>query len=247
MPEIDTSISVKGAEVSAEVTLFLASAESLSIATQGEYEAAATLHGQVSRLKKRIEDERKAQTRPIDDAKKRIMDQYREVESSLERGKDILSTALSAYQRGRDAEAMLLQIAAEKERQAAIQAAEQEADRKRLALLAEAEKVEALSVLDDDEEAAVDAFLAAERIREEAERISAAPVPMAAPVAPTYQKAAGLSTRTYWKFRIDDPDLVPPYFLCPDLKKIGEYVKEHKGMTDIPGVYVYDSDTMVGG
>lgn len=245
MPEIDTSISTKGAELSAEVVLFLQTAESLAISSQGEYEAAASLHGQVSRLKKRIEDERKAQTRPIDEAKKRIMDQYREVESSLERGKDILSTALSAYQREREAEAMLLQIAAEKERQAAIQAAEQEADRKRLALLAEAEKV-AASADGEDEEADVDAWLAAERIREEAERISAAPVPVA-PVAPTYQKAAGLSTRTYWKFRIDDPDLVPPYFLCPDVVKIRAYVNEHKGMTDIPGVYVYDSDTMVGG
>jgi len=69
----------------------------------------------------------------------------------------------------------------------------------------------------------------------------AAPAPVVALPQPT-PKVEGFSTRTHWRWKIENPDLIPREYLRPDEVKIGGVVRALKGATKIPGVKVYPEE-----
>ena len=58
-------------------------------------------------------------------------------------------------------------------------------------------------------------------------------------------KAAGISTRDVWKWKVVDAKLIPREFLAPDESKISAWVRNAKGSTEIPGIEVFKTETTV--
>lgn len=91
---------------------------------------------------------------------------------------------------------------------------------------------------------------------EEVDAIVDAPVMVVAPpVAPTYQKAAGISTRENWKARVTDvkklcaaiaKGTVPVTYVMPNDSVLNARAKADKSTLNIPGVVAYN-DPIVSG
>ena len=73
-------------------------------------------------------------------------------------------------------------------------------------------------------------------------KIPAAAV-QAANTLEAYQPA-GTSLVEHYKFRVDNPDLVPRELCSPDSAKIRGYLKLHKASAEIPGVAIWREDTV---
>ena len=91
---------------------------------------------------------------------------------------------------------------------------------------------------------------------EEVEAIMSTPVvAVAPPVAATYQKAAGVSTRENWKCRIVDikklclavaKGQVPVTYILPNEAALNARARADKGTMAVPGVVPYNDPTVTG-
>jgi phage-related minor tail protein len=73
--------------------------------------------------------------------------------------------------------------------------------------------------------------------------IEKAPIDTPKVNVPSSLPAVGrIARRKVWKFRVVDPAAVPPEFLIPDEKKIGERVREQQEKCAIAGVEVWAED-----
>lgn len=224
-----------GDAVSEEILLLVSSAESLTISNQGEYDAANALFQQVAKLRKRIDNARLDRTRPLDAAKKSIMELFAPLGAQLDAGSLLLKQGITNYEADREAERILaqrqLQLAAE---------AEAEATRKKLRDDAETRLAATPDVADEDEH--YRAWQEAEWLREQAEAVTVRTDIQQA--TPGFQSAAGTGHRTYWRYRIEEPERLPREYLMPDEKAIRDRVSRDKGNTNIPGVVVFDDPTI---
>ena len=59
-------------------------------------------------------------------------------------------------------------------------------------------------------------------------------------------RVPGMTLRKNWSFRVTNPDLIPREYLMPDLVKIGGVVRALKNQCRIPGIEVYEEDTIQG-
>jgi hypothetical protein len=95
-----------------------------------------------------------------------------------------------------------------------------------------------------EEEAQLQAAIAAEAAGQKAEADAILAEPIIAPTVivqkATPKVAGGPVFRTIWKFRITDAGLLPREYLMADEVKIGQVVRALKGMTNIPGVQAYE-------
>lgn len=57
-------------------------------------------------------------------------------------------------------------------------------------------------------------------------------------------KATGISTRVMWRWRVVDASAVPREYLCVDVTKVDEAVKNGKESVKIPGIEVYREEIM---
>lgn len=131
--------------------------------------------------------------------------------------------------------------------------AEQERKRQELQRKAEEEARKA-----EEEERLRVASLAEESgaTAEEVDAIVDAPVTVVAPpVAPTYQKASGISTRENWKARVTDikklcaaiaKGTVPITYVVPNESVLNARAKADKGTLNIPGVVAYNDPIISG-
>lgn len=238
-------------EVAAEVeaaNAMLAAAQSCKVTNAAEYEAAGAELKRIKSKANDLEARRLAMTRPLDEAKSRIMEFFKAPKQYLADAESSIKRAIGAY----DAEQRRLQQEAEKaaaeaarkerERMEAEAAkAEQAAREKREREEAKARELEAKGRAAEAEakrKAAEEAEAA--RLREaEAKRAAAASMPTAPVVHFEQPKVAGVSSRQVWKFEIVDPELLPRKFLVPDEKAIGGVVRSLGDKADIPGVRVY--------
>lgn len=174
-----------------------------------------------------LEDQRKAITKPMDDAKKAVMDLFRGPTELLTKAETILKGKLLAYSQEQARKAAEAQRAAE---------AAAAAERKRLA--DEAAKLEA-------EGRAGEATVQ----RAIAEMVVAAPVTTVAATP----KVAGLSTRTTVEFEVVDklalvkhvaqhPELLA--LLIEDTTKLRAYVRGLGMDTNLPGVRVFEKASL---
>lgn len=157
----------------AEGTLAMLGSDSavvVTIKSEADYAAAAEELSKIKAVSKKIDEDRKALTKPLDDEKARVMTFVRPFTTKLEQVEQALKTALLDYQK----EQQRLQQLAEAEAAERNRKASEALDRR-------AEKADASGKSEK-----------ADALREQAQaQVFAAP----APVASTAPKVAGLSTR----------------------------------------------------
>lgn len=165
---------------------------------------------------------RKGMTRPLDAAKKAIMDFFRIPQERLEKAESTIKRAMLTYQQEQE------RIRLKEEARLRDLALKEEA-RKKAALDARADKAEANGNLEK-----------AEELRQQKEQVFA-PAPV---LASTVAKVDGVSTKKVWKYRIVDANAIPRDYMMPDTVKIGAVVRATKGTMNIPGVEIYAEETL---
>jgi len=236
-------------------------AKTLVIKNQANYEDAAALLKTVKGFADQIEAARKKITKPLDDAKKAVMDLFRRPSDVLADAEKAIKTRMIDYsneqERLRKAEEeRLAKIArAEEERQRkAKEAQEAEWRRKEAEAKAELDRQNALIAKAKNEKARAEAEAATAKARAEQEKAArlaeerrqqAAEVYVPAPaVASTVEKLQGVSMKKNWKARVINEALVPREYLIIDLQKLDKIAKAVKGSLSIPGVEFYSEDVL---
>ena len=173
---------------------------------------------------KRLDDERKSITKPMDEAKKNVMDIYKPALETFGQAETFLKQAILNFQQEEDRKARI--AAAERERIAAAERAKLEV---------KAEKLEARG---KDSSA----------VRLQAELVSVAPVVTPAPV-----KLSGTSSRSVWKAKVTDKLALVKYIaenpswlhlLDVSESAIGAQAKAMKTASPIPGLEFYEEKVL---
>jgi len=155
----------------------LAVAKAIKVDSPEMAEIAASELVTIKTRAKDLDEERKSITKPMDDAKKAVMDIYKPAIERLGQAETALKDAISGYQKE---QRRLADLAAAE----AARKAREEAEK----MAAKAEKLEAKGKAED-----------AEALRNVAAMTAAAPVTVSRPT-----KLAGVSTRKVWKANVAD-------------------------------------------
>jgi hypothetical protein len=206
-------------EVTAETQAIVSLAGSFQVVTAEQYMTAGAELTRIAAAQKRIESVRMAITRPMDAAKKAVLDFFRDPETKLETAKNTIKRAMIAYdevqRRAREEEQRKADEIARKERER-IEAQARKA--------AESGKVEKAVQLEQRAQAVV------------------APIIQREP-----PRVAGVNFRDVWKFEVTDPASVPREYLAVDEQKIRKIVGALKGDTQIAGVRVWSEKQIAAG
>lgn len=225
-------------------------AQKLVIKNQAQYEDAATLLKTVKGFADNLDAARKKITKPLDDAKKAVMDLFRSPSEALIKAEGQIKSTMIAYsneqERIRAEQERILRekAAAEESRQRKIKEDQErqwrekeEAKRREAEELAKAGRAEEARKA---QEAADKAAKIAEERRQQASEVYV-PAPT---VAPTIQKPSGVSMKQNWKARVINEALVPREYLIVDVQKLDKIAKAVKGSLSIPGVEMYAEDVL---
>jgi hypothetical protein len=232
-----------------EAMTMVAYAKDFTIASSSDSVKAQEARARIVTRAKALNDARMTLTRPIDAAKKVIMDFFAPTIGQLDDAKVIFDRKIIAWDTEQN---RIRQEAQRKEEEKAA------AERRRLQAIADAAAQKAAAEAAAKREAAEKA--AAEGRAAEAAKLHAQAASVeerglakveqfesraATVVAPIVQadtaKAAGVSMRDNWCFEIIDPSKVSDKFKMPDEKKIGALVKSMKGdaAAIVGGIRVY--------
>lgn len=218
-PEVNQSIQ--------EAENLLVETKTYQIVNQEQLNFAAKWRNDIKDRAKRLEEERLAITRPIDESKKRIMDLFRKPLECLEQAEKLVSTAILTFNRE--------QIRKQEAEQARLRAEAEEVARK------EREKIEAqaLKQLEKGNEEKAEVLI------EKAEAVQVF-VPI---VAPMVEKPKDISIKTTWKAKVVNPQDVPAYLNGMELRTINMVVlnqiaRSSNGNTTIPGVVFEKEETL---
>jgi hypothetical protein len=197
----------------------------LTINNNQEYLNSGEFLKQVKTVSKLIDDSRKELTRPLDEAKKRVMEFFKEPLDQLLSAESMLKRAILDYQQEQE------RIRREEE-QKAIARAKAEEERKRRALEERATKAEESGNT-----------AKAELLRERADDVY---VPTVV-TAPTLEKVKGISTKKVWKFRVTDECKIPREYLVINEAMLGKMAQATQGKIPVPGVEFYQEDVLSAG
>ena len=187
----------------------------LIISNQSDYEAASTVLSEVKSRYKELDAQRKEITKPIDAAKKAVMDLFKTPLELLEKAESKIKGLMIGYTN-------------EQERKAREEQA-------RLQRLADAEAAKQKKILDEKIARAEAAGKAerAELLAQEKENIA----PIIAPVvAPQIETPKGVSYRDQWSAEVTDINLVPREYLIANMPALNKMAQATKGTLSIPGV-----------
>lgn len=212
-------------------------AESLVIDSPAMLQIAANELADIVARGRKLEETRKTITKPMDEAKKAVMDLFRPAVEMIERAERMVRTKVAEY-----SESERKRVAAERAESERI--AREEREQKEHAAR-EAEKAERDAIKSGDSDAAIAAREAAEQARNEADAAAFAPPPPVVMEA----KADGLSIRRKWKARVTDsatfllyvaehPDL--QHLFEVDMTALNQLAVATKGAMEIPGVHFYE-------
>lgn len=194
-----------------ESSHLLTHATEFKIATAVSYQLAGEDLKRIKGAMKRLEDLRTAITRPMDAAKRAVMDLFRQPAERLETAERTIKGAMVSY-------ANEMERQQREERDRAEREAQAERDRLAAAAARAADRGEADT---------------ADAIQQQADSVAAV-----VPIRET-PKIAGIHFRDVWKFEITDAAAIPREFLQVDEQKIRRVVQAMKGDTRIPGVRPY--------
>jgi chromosome segregation ATPase len=211
---------------------------------------------------KKLDEKRKDMTRPLDEAKRTVMDWFRAPIDRLQAARSQYEDRMREWDREqerlrREAQARAEEAARKERERLAKEAAEREA-REREAARKAREAAEARAKAEEAKgraelaEARRRAAQEAEeaRIRQAAEQAEEARrLAELAPAVPVVEaerpKVAGMHTRKAWKWRVTDEAKVPRQYLMLDTTKIGKVVRALGAEADIEGVEVYEDQSYV--
>lgn len=248
IPETQALEAAEAQQAAAIAEEAVAIAQAYTIDSPEMYEAAADELRSIAKKAKQLEDTRKTLTKPLDEAKKRIMDLFRGPLERLQEAEGLLRRSMLTWKREQDRKAEEARREAERqarEERERLERERQEAEARAAELARQASMVE-----DEAERERLE--LEAEAARQDAEAVAeevaiAEVAPVAAPVVAA-PKADGIAARTTWKFRVTDKqalikaaaaDPALAVYLAVDEKAIGGVVRALKAEARIPGVEVY--------
>lgn len=254
-PDINPASDPEVKALTVQTEQFEALALTYRVSTPVQYTDAGEQLKQIKTAMKRLDDLRKGMTRPLDAAKKAIMDFFRAPEEKLTRAEAGIKRAMIAYsdeqERIRREEQRKAEEAARKERERLEDIARETERKAREKAESERKAAEAATAAGRAAEAAklmARAAATEERAAAKAEEVTQQAAMVVAPVihreAP---KVSGISTREVWLFDVVDAAAVPREYLMVDESKIRKVVGALKGDTCIAGIRVYSDKRMASG
>jgi hypothetical protein len=190
--------------------------EAPEIGSDEQFGEADALLQEMKALAKEAEELRFSITRPIDDHKKDVMQFFKTTIT------DALGEAVTQFER-----ALRIYQKEQEEARRIAQAEEAEKARKQQERLDR--RADSAEEKGQHEKAA--------NLREQADAV----VPVATTSAP---KAKGVRASENWTFEIINEDAIPREHMIPNEKSIRGVVKAMKGKTNIPGIRVYDANSL---
>ena len=187
----------------------------LTISNQSDYEAASAVLSEVKSRYKELDAQRKEITKPIDAAKKAVMDLFKTPLELLEKAESKIKGLMIGYTN-------------EQERKAREEQA-------RLQRLADAEAARQKKILDEKiaRAEASGKTEKAEELQMQKETIT----PIVAPIiAPQIETPKGVSYREQWSAEIIDEKLIPREYLIVNLQALNKIAAATKGTISVPGV-----------
>ena len=177
---------------------------------------------QIKTVSKNLEAERMATTRPMDDAKKQIMDLYWGPLDNLTKAESTIKGAVIAYDNEKRRQAAELQRKLQAE-------ADAKARKERERLEAKAQKAMEAGKVEK-----------AEALHEQAEEVQ-----VFVPIVETLvAKTAGVSTRKVWKHKIVDVSKLPRKYMIPNEAMLAALAKSTQGNIPVAGVEFYQEDIL---
>lgn len=185
------------------------------IETDEQCNEASAILSEIKKRSKELDDQRKSITKPLDDAKKQIMDLFRHPLDLLSRAENHLKN-------------LILNYTTEKERKAREEAerlrklAEAEAEKERKRLEAQMKKAEEKGKLEKVEE-----------LKAKVEEVVNTPI-----IVPTVEveKPKGISYREKWYAEVVDFKVLPDEYKIPNQQALDKVAQATKGTIQIPGV-----------
>jgi len=209
----------QASQAQSQADLMLTNAQNIVINNQHHYEQAATFLKTVKEKYKQLDEMRKKITKPLDVAKRAVMDLFSKPQSCLIDAETMTKKAMLTFINNQE------KIRLERERKL-----QQEADRKRQEALKKAETARA-----NGQE------VKAEKYEDKANGV-VAPV-----LAPRVEQVKGIAMKKIWKFKITREDDIPRNYMIPNVKLLGEIARAGKGTITIPGIMFYAEDTVAAG
>jgi hypothetical protein len=233
---VELSIPTPAGDAASEGMTAVTYADSFAIASAGDSAKAQEARARINTRIKALNDARMALTRPIDAAKKVIVDFFAGPISAFERAKVVLDRKIITYENEqeaiREAKQRQLDKIAEDERKR-LQAiadetarkAREEADKKRR----EAEAAAAAGRQAEADRLNAQAARVEEKAEAKQETFENRAAAVVAPVAQAETaKVAGSSFREHWEFQVIDAAKINAQFMMPDEVKIGRVVQSLK-------------------
>ena len=214
--EIPEDVQVLVAQAEGDVAL----ARHFTIASSDNYAQAGEILKTVKGRYQEIETKRKEMTSPLDEAKRRIMDFFRQPLEQLSNAERQIKSAMLAF--------MQEQERIRREQEERLQALAR-VERERLDKLT-SEKVS--QALEEGN------FEKAGEILDTVAEVAVPTVQLEKP------KAQGIKMVTRWKYRIVDESLIPREYLMPNEKLLASMAIAAKGATKIAGVEFYSESTV---
>ena len=186
-----------------------------------QMQEASTLLRSIKTRAKELEEKRFELTRPLDAAKANIMALFKPIADKLANGERLIKTGIINRERAIAEENRRLQEIADK-------AAAEEAERKKAAIVADAE----VALAEGKPELAV-AYV------NKAEEVKPVPVNVAANRRPT-----GISLKEEWVHEVTDQKLIPDQFKTIDEAALARYAKAMKERAEVPGVKFFKREVV---
>lgn len=244
MTTTDINATVEEAEVIAseeneQSLALLASAESFAITNSDQYEASGNLLRTIKARQGHLGDLRLSITRPMDEAKSRIMGLFKPAQERLGLAETAIKRAMITFSQQEERKRRETQAKLDEQARIERERLEREAQRERdrLQRLADANRAKGRE----------------ERAAAQEERAAAVEVPVVtAPViTPMPRKAEGIAHRTTWRAEVTDLAALakaciageqPMSFIQPNMSLLGTFARDQKDKLSIPGVKAVSED-----
>lgn len=216
-------VETRAHEVEKEALTLLNSAETFTITTNEQYESSADLLRRIKAKGNALRDLRLGMTRPLDEAKARIMDLFRPTGDKLDEAERVLKKGMLTFTQEQEVERRRIEAAAREEAAKEAERLQRRADNARAS-----GKEDKADMLED--------------------QAAAVPVPI---VASQVTKVSGVSMRETWHAEMVDLELLvlavatkkaPLACLMPNMPILNAQARSLKLEMNIPGVRAVQED-----
>lgn len=212
---INVQINTEEVQKGTDVAVLCKMSNGLVVSDQMGYEVAAGILTQVKSRYKELDGQRKQITKPIDEAKKSVMELFRNPLELLEKAESYIKRVMIDYTTEQERKA--------REEQLKLQRlAEKAAEEERKRIQAQIERAQASGKTEK-----------AEALQEKIEAVEVMEVPVIAPVIETPK---GVSFREQWSAVVVDANLIPREYMLPNLPALNKIAQATKGSIVIPGI-----------